>query len=159
MKVEIISKDKLVIYINNIFFRGEMWDSKEDIVKIIKNYIIRLRNNYHIRLRGFYKVRVFPNRKIGTFVEMERLDDDYDYDNIELRIVVDFKEKMYFKFYDFEDVPNNINYVYYSNYYYVDIDDIKEDVLSFIEKGEVKYEKSISDILWKGKKRKKLIVK
>ncbi len=157
MKVEIISKDKLVIYINNIFFRGETWDSKEDIVRIIKNYIIRLKNNYHIELKGFYKVKVFLNKRVGTFVEMERLDDDYD--NIELRIIVDLKEKLYFKFDDFDDIPDDTNYIYYDNYYYVDIDDIKDNILSFVEKGEIKYERSISDILWNGKKRKKLIVK
>ena len=88
---------------------------------------------------------------------MERLDDDYD--NIELRIIVDLKEKLYFKFDDFDDIPNDTNYIYYDNYYYVDIDDIKDNILSFIEKGEIKYERSISDILLNGKKRKKLIVK
>ena len=71
MKVEIISKDKLLIYINNIFFKDENLKDKEKIIKWVKNYIIKLKNNYNINIRGFYKVRVFPNKKVGTFVEME----------------------------------------------------------------------------------------
>ena len=156
MRVEIISKNKLLIYINNIFFKNETWDDKDKIIKTIKKYIIRLKNNYHIKLRGFYKVRAFPNKKIGTFIEMEKLDED-DYDSIELRIIVDFKEKLFFKFYEYEYIPNNSNYILYDNFYYVDIKDIEEDIISFIELGEIVYERSIPDMKWKGKKRHKSI--
>ena len=154
MKVEIISKDKLVIYINNVFFKDEDWEEKDKIIKWVKNYIIRLKNNYNIQIRGFYKVRVFPNKKIGTFVEMEKLDDD-NYDNIELRIIVDYKEKLFFKFSDYDFIPNNTTYIIYEDSYYVDVKDLKDDLLSFIEMGEVIYERSIPDMFYKGKKRKK----
>ena len=157
MKVEIISKDKLVIYLNNSLFKKEIWEDKEKIIKTIKNFITRLKNNYHIKIRGFYKVRVFPNKKIGTFVEMEKLDDDYD--SVELRIIVDFQENFFFKYYDYDDIPNGNNYIYYDNFYYVKIEDIKDDIISFIEKGEIIYEGLIPEILYKGIKRKKLIVK
>ncbi len=157
MKVEIISKDKLIIYINNVFFKREIWDDKEQIIKTIKDFIIRLKNNYRIKLKGFYKVKVFPNKKIGTFVEMERLDED-DYDSIELRIIVDFQEKIFFKFYDYEDIPNGNDYIIYNDFYYVKVDDIKEEVVNFIEKGEIIYEAEIPEMLYKGIKRKKLIV-
>ena len=79
---------------------------------------------------------------------MERLDED-DYDNIELRIIVDFKEKLFFKFYDYDYVPNNSNYILYDNFYYVDIKVIEENILDFIELGEIVYERSIPDMLWK----------
>ena len=156
MKVEIISKDKLLIYINNIFFKDENLKDKEKIIKWVKNYIIKLKNNYNINIRGFYKVRVFPNKKVGTFVEMEKLDED-DYDNIELRIIVDYKERLFFKFNDYFDIPNNCKYIYYDNFYYVEIENIKENILNFIEMGEIVCERSIAEIFYKGKKRKKTI--
>ncbi len=154
MKVEIISKDKLLIYINNVFFKEEIWEDKDKIIKWVKNYIIRLKNNYNIKIRGFYKVRVFPNKKVGTFVEMEKLDED-DYDSIELRIIVDYKERIFFKFSDYFDIPKDCKYIYYDNFYYVEIENLKNNILNFIEMGEIVCERSIPEIFYKGKKRKK----
>lgn len=154
MKVEVIDKNNLLIYINNVFFKKDIWDDREKIVQQIKTFIVKIKNNYKIRLRGFYKVRVFPNKKIGTFIEMEKIDEE-DYDSIELRIIVDFDEPIYFIFDNYEDVPNNTNYIYYKDYYYVNINNTSEDILSFVEKGKVTYKKAISDILWLGKNYKK----
>lgn len=150
MKIEKYTNKDLLIYINSDYFKENIWEDRDLLIKAIKTFIMKIKNNYLLNIKGFYKVIVYPNKDIGTFIRMEKLE-DYEYPTIDLRIIVKFNELFYFSFINYDDIPLNTSYIYYDDIYYVDSNEIRLDTNIF-DKCRITYYSLIEDKLYKGKK-------
>jgi len=149
MRLEILGTDNYLLFINSDKLFSVDFDSKEEIIGLVKEFIIKIQDLYCLNMNGFYKIRVFPNKVIGLFMEIEKMDDIEYEKNIDLRIIVYLNEKFYLKVDDFDFVPYNISSIYYMDHYYMNMNDI-EEILSLIEYGEIVYGSSLEDMLQKG---------
>ena len=129
------SDDCLNIFLNNIYFKEVDWDDKKNIEDRLNNLFIKMKKFYKINLKGFYKVKVYPNT-IGTFIELIKLDDEnYDYSEIDFRVVVIFNKEFYFKFENY-DLFGNKNIIFYNNSYYINIEEI-DNYLKYADMGDI----------------------
>lgn len=86
-------------------------------------------------LNGFYRV-VFSNKTIGTFIDIVRIEKSFYKDVLDLRIILEDEEEVYFKTKDYFLIKG-MNYIkYLDEYYYVLVDDSFDRILEKVEFGE-----------------------
>ncbi len=130
MKIEKDIYNNYYIYMSNLYFNFSNYDKKK-IVEEIKKIINQLKNK--LNLKQFYKVKVYLNEKLGTFLDIIKLDDlDYS-DTLDLRIIVLYDEKIYFETDNFFILKNLKNIKFFNDKYYCLVDDILNinDVVDF----------------------------
>lgn len=132
MKIE-YEDDKTIVYLYR--YKLNLENIKE-LGKEIKNIFIKLIKCYRVDLRGYLKVSIFCHNNYGYILEVENIDNDYDYETIELKLIIYDNCDFYFRTNDYFLV-NNFNKIYYSNsYFYVNVDEIS-DILKYIEHGSI----------------------
>lgn len=147
MRVDSFNEDYYFIYINNIWTKDIDFNSKEEIISIVKEMIIKVQELYSFLLKGFYSVDIYSNQKVGLFLEIEKLD-DIDYGNtIDLKILVHMNQTMYLKMDNFDYIPDGITVLYDGNYYYINIDKI--DFINMVEYGDIVYGEKVEKHLEK----------
>lgn len=103
-----------------------------------------------LALRGFYKVKVYFHQKVGLFLDLYQLE-DFEYENsFDLRVLVFFDEKIYFKTKDFFVLPKDAPIYFDQSYFYCDVDYL-DHFLSVIEFGSILYGKELCQVMsrWK----------
>lgn len=145
MKIEMCGKDIYNIFVNRVYIKNIDLSIREDIVKCVKEIIFRVRNR--LGLRGFYKIKVFPQDKIGLFLEIIKLDDNEISNNLDLRIVVYMDEKFYFETNDFFRIENCNDKRYFDGLFYCIVDDDFDLVLEKVEFGRFIYGKEVNNLL------------
>ncbi len=141
MKVE-ENNDGINIFLNNIYFKDVIWDSKSTIEESIRDIILKVKKYYKVQLKGFYKIKIYPH-EVGVFIEVIKLDDDnYDGSDIEFRVMVIFNKEMYLKTSDISYISDVSNIIFYNDNYYVDLDSI-DNILSVIDMGQIVFEDEI----------------
>lgn len=145
MKIEVIDKLRICIFINKEYLNDIDFNSKDDIVMVVKDFIVKYKKR--LNLRGFYKVKVFANGKVGLFLEVNRLEDIELSNAVDLRVVVHLDDKVYFMTDDYDILPkDNTDIYYYNNMFYCDVDSFS-NILKIVEYGRFIYGEEVIDML------------
>ena len=88
LKVEKVGSDILTVFMSNFYFKDIDMDKKIELIGIIKEYIDKIDQRYRLNLNGFYKIKVYPNKKIGVFLEIIKIDDNEFSSGADFRIII-----------------------------------------------------------------------
>ena len=125
---------KLIIKSDNLYYLILPINLKnlqeEEIITKIKNIFLNYNNKYHFLEPGFYEAIVYNQKIVGTIISIERID-SFDFsEEIDLRVVIKDKIKVYLKptdDTDFKDFKTKI-----------DVDTLSlKDYLSLIEHSNI----------------------
>ena len=145
MKIEKLDQKSYKIFINNLYLKDVDFSDKENMVQSIKSIIKKLR--LRLGLRGFYKVKVFPNSKIGVFLEIIQLEDIDFSNNLDLRVILFNDEQFLFETDDYFLIDQCSDVKYYDGKFYCFIDDDFDEILEKVEFGRVLYGKEVLSVL------------
>lgn len=144
MRFEFISDEEFFIFINNCYAKIKDYNDKDKIVEVVKKIISKYKNK--LKLRGFYKIKVFPEEKVGIFLEGIKLESLEKSGVVDLRVIVYFDEDIYFKTDDYFVIREVSNVKYFDGYYYCLVKDIL-DINKVVEYGEFVYGDYILELL------------
>ena len=88
-----------------------------------------------LKLKGFYRV-IVCNKKIGTFIELLKIEDSYYKRVLDLKIIIENEEEVYFKTEDYFLIKELNSIKYNDKYYYGLVDDSFDKILEKVEFGE-----------------------
>lgn len=148
MKIEMITKDSYKIFVDKLYIKDVNLEEKEAIILSVKEIIQKLKSK--LQLRGFYKVKVFPNKSVGLFIEIIQLEDLEFSNNLDLRVVVYFNEKIFFETEDYFLIQKYHNIMFLDDKFYCLIDDSFDDMLEIVEFGRLIYGNEVINLLNKG---------
>ena len=81
-------------------------DNKDITINKIKNIFLNYNKKYNLLEPGFYEVRVYNQKVVGTILLIEKID-TFDFsEEIDLRITIKDKIKVYLELIDNLDFPN-----------------------------------------------------
>lgn len=79
--------------------------TEEEIITKIKHIFLNYNHKYHLLEPGFYEVDVYHHNVIGTILKVEKID-TFDFsEEVDLRVVIKDKIKIYLKLIDETDFP------------------------------------------------------
>lgn len=140
-------EDEYLIFLNNIYTNDLDFKDEHKLEKSFKKIVINMKKKYNIDLFGFYEVSVFYNKKIGSLFKIIKIDNYNLYNrNVDLKIIICLNCCFYFKTLDFDIIKNYKNINYYNNEFYINVDDIDDNMINLIEHGEVLFFDKISKI-------------
>lgn len=148
MKIEVSGKDDYVIFLNRPYLGNVNFSQKEELISFIKDFILKLKR--HLCLRGFYKIKVFPQDKVGIFLELLKLDDMDLSNNLDLRIIVMQDEKFFFETDDYDLIKNYNDKRYFEGHFYCVVDDYFDEIIEKVEFGRFIYGKEVINLLNNG---------
>ena len=146
LKVEKIGSDILTIFMSNFYFKDIDIDKKIELIGIIKDYIGKIDQRYKLNLNGFYKIKVYPNKKIGVFLEIIKIDDNEFSSGADFRIIIYQNELFYFEIDDYDYIDKDIKKKYYKSHYYINVDDM-DNIDQVIDFGNIIYGDKAKEIL------------
>lgn len=126
MRLEIIDDDDYLIYLNSYYIEDFDINNNNELGKYIKSIILKIRKIYNIILEGFYEVHVYILKYLGFIIEIKNID-RYVGKTIDLKIIVHNDDEIYLKIDDYEFVNNYNDLKYLNNYFYFNIDDLREE--------------------------------
>lgn len=142
------SKGIYKIFINKEITKVVDLNDRDSIIKCVKNILYKLKTR--LGLNGFYKIKVFPNDKIGLFLEVIKLDDS-DYSNsLDLRVVVYMDDKFYFETDDYFVIEKYNDKRYLDGLFYCLVDDFFDETIAMVEFGKFIYGKEVNKVLNNG---------
>lgn len=147
MKIEVIDKNSVFIFINSEYLKNSDLSSKEEIVKIVKDLVIRFKNR--LSLHGFYKVKVFVNKRVGLFLDIDKLEDIEFANTVDLRVIAYLDDKVFFESEDFDILPKESMIYYFNNKFYCNVDDIP-NIIKIADFGRFLYGKEVIQVMDKG---------
>ena len=78
---------------------------ESDIITKIKHIFLKYNHKYHLLEPGFYEVDVYHHNIVGTILKVEKID-TFDFsEEVDLRVVIKDKIKIYLKLIDETDFP------------------------------------------------------
>lgn len=146
MKIEMINSDQMSVFVSKFYFKGVDFDKKIELISMIKELISKIDTRYKLNLNGFYKIKVYPNSKIGAFLDIIKIDDNEFSSGADFRIVVYPNEKFYLETEDYESLDFNVEKRYYDHKFYIDLDDIK-DMNQLIDMGTIIYGSDVKKMI------------
>jgi len=145
MKIEIFGKDCYKIFINKEYVKNIDIKNRDELVKYIKEFLCKLK--IRLYLHGFYKVKVFPQEKVGIFLDVIKLDDSDFSSNLDLRVVIYMDEKFYFETNDYFIIEECNDKRFLNGLFYCVVDDQFNEVLNYCEFGRFIYGKDVNKLL------------
>lgn len=141
MKLESNSDNSYVVFLNAKYIDNINYSSKEEIGPFLKKTIVKLKSIYNLTLKGFYEVNFYINKKIGIFIELNRVEEyDFDTSDVDLKIIVHFDNTCYFKTDNYDYISDYSKIKYLKEYYYLNVEDVDEtDIIKISEFGEFIY--------------------
>ena len=125
--------------LNDGNYKVYYYKDNDEVKEIIKRIQKRL------KLNGFYKVLVI-NKKIGLFIELKRIEDNFYKNTLELKI--DIKDSdVYFKTKDYFVIKDLSNIRYKDEMYYCIVDESFDEILEKVEFGDFVFGYDIDDIM------------
>lgn len=143
MKIEKINLRQFFIFFN-INYLHNIEFTKDSLISIVKKLLWKLKDR--LVLRGFYKVKVYVHKKVGLFLDLYQLEEFEYEDSFDLRVLVFFDEKIYFKTKDFFVLPKNVPIYFDQSYFYCDVNYL-DNFLSVIEFGSILYGKELYQVM------------
>lgn len=150
MRTEIVSDDLITVFINNFYFQEINFSKKIEIISIIKDLISKIDKRYQLNLNGFYKIKVYPNQKLGVFLDIIKIDDNEFSSGADFRIVVYPEAKFFLETDNYEILDVKVKKRFYKNKFYIDIDDIS-DLNLLSDFGNIVYGDSTQELIYQGK--------
>lgn len=149
MRLEMDTKDQFRVYVNNLYFPYLNWDDKDEIAKNMRKFILKLNQNYHLSLKGFYRASVYVHKKIGTFIEVEKMDDfDLEIHTIDLRLIIYLNQPFLIGVEDYDLLPKGRKVYFYQNRFYIEPIHLSSfSLISLLEMGNVLYGEEVEHIL------------
>ena len=136
MKVDFIDEEHLVIYC----FYDEKLRTEEELKVFFKLLNEQLKKRYDYEFHGLYNVEVYCKNNLLVL----------DFENIDDFIRKDFDITLYVNsilLYEFDDIEfYSGNKIFYNNKYYIELDDIVDDIRLF-EFGNIIFGDKVEDIL------------
>lgn len=145
MKVEKINDDLINIYFNPFYFKDIDLNNKLELIEVIKDLIKKAESRYKLFLSGFYKIKVYPNKKLGVFLNIIKIDDNEFSNTTDFRIVIYQNEKFFLET-ELYELFNNVEMRYYNNKFYIDIDDV-DNILPISDMVDVIYGSDVKELL------------
>ena len=145
MKLEVYYNNNFDIFLNNKYLSGLDLSNKDDVISYIKNFF--LNNKRKFNLCGFYKVLVYCHEMIGIFINLIKIEDCYNNDNIDLRFVVNLNSDIYFKTDDYFIIRDCNSIRYYNGYFYCLIDNLCGSIINYCELGDFIYGSNVKDLI------------
>lgn len=152
MRVEIINSEYLTVFLNKCYFDEIDFEKKSDIIVCIKDIISKIDSRYRLDLNGFYKIKVFPNKKLGVYLDIIKIDDNDFNDRADFRIVI-YQDSNFYLEMDVCDIKNIDEKIYYNNNFYININDIN-NIDKYMDYGQIIYGDRAKKIEYYGKKLK-----
>lgn len=129
-----IKEDKYIYFTNEI----TMLDEK-NISMFLKDVFLNISSIYKIDLFGYFKVDIYIDDKIGSFVEIEKIDEYMSYNKkIDTKVNVEYR--------DFYLKTNDLSIIYKyrpiyekNSYYFVSTKDV-DNLLDILEYCELEYD-------------------
>ena len=146
MKVEIINDENMEIFLNKYNFINIDINDKDSLLTEIKNILIKINNRYNLNLCGFYKIKVYPNKNIGVFLNIIKIDDNEFNNEADFRIVIYPNEKFFFETEYFDVLPESSLIRYYQNKFYIDINDFN-NIDKYMDMGKIIYDEDAKKML------------
>lgn len=146
MRFEIVDDDCIDVFINKYNFRNFEIDQKDILLTTIKDLILKMNIRYKLNLSGFYKIKVYPNDRLGVFLNIIKIDDNDFSNEAEFRIIVYNDEKFFLETEEVEIFDRKILKRYYNGKFYIDIDEI-DNIFSFIDMGNIIYGNDVKKML------------
>jgi len=144
MRLEVIDNDTYKIYINSFYIDDFDINNNSELGKYIKKNILKIRKIYNIVLEGFYEVHVYILKYLGIILEIKNID-TYLSKTVDLKIIVHSDEEVYLQVIDNELLDNYKDLKYLDNYFYFNIDNLKEeDIFKLLEHYKIVYGDSLS---------------
>ncbi len=125
--------------LNDGNYKVYYYKDNDEVKEIIKRIQKRL------KLNGFYKVLVI-NKKIGLFIELKRIEDNFYKNTLELKIDVKDSD-VYFKTKDYFVIKDLSNIRYKDEMYYCIVDESFDEILEKVEFGDFVFGYDIDDIM------------
>ena len=107
MKIDKIGPNDYQLYIYK--YNKEL--SEQEVRELLKKLQDKL------KLKGFYRV-IVCNKKIGTFIELLKIEDSYYKRVLDLKIIIENEEEVYFKTEDYFLIKELNSIKYNDKYYY-----------------------------------------
>ena len=145
MRIESYGKFDFKIFINSDYIGDLDYSNKELVINFIKKLLVKLKSK--LSMRGFYKIRVYPNDKIGMFLDVTKLDDIDLSNNLDLRIIIMYDEDYYFETEDYDLIKNCNDLRYKDGFFYCLVDNSFDKVLEKVEFGRFIYGKEVINLL------------
>ena len=145
MKVEKINDDLINIYFNPFYFKDIDLNNKLELIEVIKDLIKKAESRYKLFLSGFYKIKVYPNKKLGVFLNIIKIDDNEFSNTTDFRIVIYPNEKFFLET-ELYELFNNVEMRYCNNKFYIDIDDV-DNILPISYMVDVIYGSDVKKLL------------
>lgn len=150
MKVEKINDELLSIFLNIYYFKKTDINNKLELINIIKELLNKVENRFNLNLNGFYKINVYPNKKLGVFLDLIKIDDNEFTSWADFRIVIHQNEKFYLETDNYEDFKYIKRKKYFNHKFYINIEDLK-NITKEIDLGNIMYGNDIKNILKEAK--------
>ena len=145
MKVEKINDDLINIYFNPFYFKDIDLNNKLELIEVIKDLIKKAESRYKLFLSGFYKIKVYPNKKLGVFLNIIKIDDNEFSNTTDFRIVIYPNEKFFLET-ELYELFNNVEMRYCNNKFYIDIYDV-DNILPISDMVDVIYGSDVKKLL------------
>jgi hypothetical protein len=155
MKIQTPNNDLTVIYLNKYYLKDFDYNDKTSVEKYLKKLIFNLKKNYNFSINGFYNLNIYTNKDYGMIVDINRIDEDFLFNNIiDMKVVFHFNNDFLYEIDDYY-LKNQIiyqgNIYFYNNKYYLNIINIDElNLTKLLEFSNIIYNDKIKDILSDG---------
>lgn len=131
MNLDIID-NKYILFINYVCLASY---AEDKISIFLKDIFLLLSDVYSINLFGYFKVDIYIDKKIGIFIEIDRLDDYVSYNKkIDTKVMI-IDDGFYLKTNDLSKIYKYKKIYSYNNNYYIstkDVDNIT-DIVEFCD--------------------------
>ena len=135
MNLEIVD-DKYIFFTNDVLYLSDL--NEEKISSFIKEIFVSMSEVYDIDLVGYYKVDIFIDEKIGSYIEICKIDEYISRNKkIDTKINIEYRN-FYLKTKDLSVIYKNYPIYRNSNYYYISTKDV-DNILDIIEDCELEY--------------------
>lgn len=134
MNVTIIDNDRFDVYINSSYidFDNHSDNKDNELYDNLKKILISVRKKYSLNIFGFYDVDIYYINSFATILRFSKKDDDSIlYKNVDLKIVEHDSDNVYLKFEDFCNIKYFKKALFYNEYYYANVNDMKVESKNF----------------------------
>jgi len=113
MNISYINDTDFKLFINDNFFEEIEYESKEELMTLLKAVILKVKKNYGIIVSGLYEVNIYILKKIGLEFYFTK-SDNYTFSNkvVDLKMTIHLDPNVYLKFdnYDYVSEYQNLRY-------------------------------------------------
>ena len=159
MKLEKLSDDNLIVFLNNFCVNKYKFSIKDNLEDCFRKLLKRLNKYYNIETNGYYDIKIYQDNIYGFILDIKKEDIDfYGYydDHIDMKISILKDNKFVFKIDDYSVMSKDIlKYCYLlkenKNLYIVPKRTINQYLLGYIiENCRIIYGMKANEILNRG---------